>query len=168
MEPTTLVLNTTMEPIAVVSWQTAVILWCKDRVEVISTHERPIKTPHGIVDRPSVIRLKKFVNDRRLTTVPFTRTNIYSRDHYICQYCQQQLRFEDLTLDHVKPECQGGKKTWDNIVTACKPCNRRKGGRTPEQAGMLLRVLPVKPEHQRFAFNVRNTPEDWKPYVQSR
>jgi 5-methylcytosine-specific restriction endonuclease McrA len=32
----------------------------------------------------------------------------------------------------------------DNLVTACRPCNKRKGGKTPEQAGMVLRPVPLR------------------------
>ncbi len=30
----------------------------------------------------------------------------------------------------------------DNLVVACWPCSSRKSGRTPEQAGMILRPAP--------------------------
>jgi hypothetical protein len=48
-------------------------------------------------------------------------------------------------LDHVVPRHRGGRHTWDNLVSACRTCNHRKGGRTPEEARMLLRRQPCEP-----------------------
>jgi hypothetical protein len=45
-------------------------------------------------------------------------------------------------MDHIIPKSQGGEKSWKNIVASCKPCNQKKGNRTPEQAGMKLLKEP--------------------------
>lgn len=62
---------------------------------------------------------------------------ILRRDGFVCQYvgCNHKAT----TVDHVMPRCQGGKSTWTNLVGCCRACNERKGGRTPEQAGMVLK-----------------------------
>jgi 5-methylcytosine-specific restriction endonuclease McrA len=62
---------------------------------------------------------------------------------YRCQYCGRQGG--TLTLDHVMPRRLGGRDTWENLVAACRPCNQRKGGRTPEEARMPLRRRPFEP-----------------------
>jgi 5-methylcytosine-specific restriction endonuclease McrA len=62
-----------------------------------------------------------------------------------CQYCGNRFPDDDLTFDHVVPECRGGKTWWTNIVTACGSCNSRKDDRTPEEAGMPLLRKPKKP-----------------------
>jgi len=77
--------------------------------------------------------------------VRFSRLNIYARDNDTCQYCGKNLPRGDLNLDHVMPRTQGGKTTWENVVCSCVPCNLKKGGRTPEQAGMKLLKKPVRP-----------------------
>lgn len=64
---------------------------------------------------------------------------VYARDRWTCRYCGAQ---ECLSIDHVIPRCQDGDDSLENLVVACWPCNKRKGGRTPEQAGMWLRPPP--------------------------
>ena len=86
---------------------------------------------------PSVIRLLRYVRiKKRFDYVPFSRANIYARDGNTCQYCAKSLPTPELTFDHVVPVSQGGRKDWENIVTCCVSCNRRKGGRTPQEAHM--------------------------------
>jgi 5-methylcytosine-specific restriction endonuclease McrA len=118
---------------------------------------------------PSVIRLLRFVRiKRQLDYVPFSRANIYARDHYTCQYCNRAFPTSDLTFDHVVPAAQGGRKDWENIVTACISCNRKKGGRTPPQAGMHLVRAPRRPEKApalRITIGLRQTPESWRDYL---
>lgn len=105
---------------------------------------------------------------QRRDYVPFTRANIYPRDGHRCQYCGVEFASEDLTFDHVVPSAQGGRKTWDNIVTACMPCNREKDARTPEQAGMTLKRATKKPASTpalRVTVGLRRTPESWRNYL---
>ena len=74
----------------------------------------------------------------------------------------------ELTFDHVVPVAQGGRKDWENIVSCCITCNRKKGGRTPEQAGMRLTRPPWRPDKApaiRITFGLRDAPESWRDYV---
>lgn len=93
---------------------------------------------------PSVIRLVIPVPHNPV--IKFSRKNIYARDRGQCQYCGRKVAWSDFQFEHVKPRAQGGKTGWTNIVVSCEPCNLRKGGRTPEQAGMTLRSKPVRPK----------------------
>jgi 5-methylcytosine-specific restriction endonuclease McrA len=77
--------------------------------------------------------------------VKFNRRNVFLRDENQCQYCGKKFGTNHLSLDHVIPRSRGGPSTWDNIVCACLKCNVRKGGRTPQEAGMRLYRLPSKP-----------------------
>ena len=73
---------------------------------------------------------------------------VLKRDHYTCQYEGCQRRAD--TIDHIVPICQGGRSTWQNLVACCLECNQGKGGRTPEQAGMLLKRVPMGPRAHLF------------------
>jgi 5-methylcytosine-specific restriction endonuclease McrA len=165
----TLLLNATFEPLKVVHWQKAVTLWCQGKVEIISVYDRDVHAVSFTFKLPSVIRLLRFVHiKRRLDYVPFSRANIYARDEYTCQYCGEVFPTSELTFDHVVPVAHGGRKDWENIVTCCVTCNRRKGGRTPEQAGMRLIRYPKRPEKApalRITIGLRHAPESWRDYI---
>jgi 5-methylcytosine-specific restriction endonuclease McrA len=175
----TLLLNATYEPLRVVPWRKAITLWCQGKVEIVAHYDREVRSVSFSIKLPSVIRLLRRIRVRRSAEyVPFSRANIYARDGYRCQYCGDGFGTPDLTFDHVLPVAHGGRKDWENIVTCCITCNRRKGGRTPEQAGMHLIRTPRRPDrlplssHKRVdpsairvTFGIRNTPESWRDYV---
>ena len=165
----TLLLNASFEPLKVVHWQKAITLLCQGKVEVISVYDREVRSVSITFKLPSVIRLLRYVRIRhRFDYVPFSRANIYARDQYCCQYCGEEFPTSDLTFDHVMPVAHGGAKDWENIVTCCIPCNRRKGGRTPEEAGMRLIRHPRRPEHVpaiRITIGLRNAPDSWRDYL---
>jgi 5-methylcytosine-specific restriction endonuclease McrA len=91
---------------------------------------------------PRIIRLAVY-DKLPQQTVKFNRRNIYARDGNLCQYCGKKFPTTELSLDHIVPRSLGGKTSWENIVCACLKCNIKKGGRTPEQAGMCL-ITPAK------------------------
>lgn len=164
----TLLLNATYEPIKIVDWQKAMCLWARGRVEIIETHDREVRAVTFSFKLPSVVRLLRYVKIRRSEHVAFTRANIYARDQRTCQYCGVQFQTEDLTFDHVVPVAQGGTKSWDNIVAACVDCNRRKGDRTPEQAGMTLLRQPSRPPSfivLRLTAGLRQAPASWASWL---
>ncbi len=103
-----------------------------------------VRTVRFDVAVPRIIRLAL---DDRLPkqSVKFNRRNIYARDGNHCQYCGRRFPTSELSLDHVTPRSQGGRSSWENVVCACLNCNIKKGGRTPEQAGMHLTSLPRRP-----------------------
>ncbi len=165
----TLLLNASYEPLKVVHWQKAVTLWWQGKVEIISVYDREIRAVTFSIKLPSVIRLLRYVRiKRRFDHVPFSRVNIYARDNSTCQYCGERYPTSELTFDHVIPVAQGGRKDWENIVTACISCNREKGGRTPAEAGMHLIRIPKRPESTsaiRITIELRNAPESWRDYL---
>jgi 5-methylcytosine-specific restriction endonuclease McrA len=165
----TLLLNASFEPLKVVHWRKAVTLLCQGKVEVISVYDREVHSVSITFKLPSVIRLLRYVRIRqRFDYVPFSRANIYARDEHTCQYCGHKMPTSDLTFDHVVPVAQGGRKDWENIVTCCVTCNRRKGGRTPAEAGMHL-IRPAKrPESApalRITIGLRHAPRSWRDYL---
>lgn len=103
-----------------------------------------IGTAGGRIRVPRVIVLVAF--DRLPKRhVRFSRINLMARDAFQCQYCGVKPARAELNLDHVVPRALGGRSTWQNVVTSCVECNRRKGGRTPRQAGLKLRKKPDRP-----------------------
>ncbi len=165
----TLLLNATYEPLKVVHWQKAITLWCQGKVEIIASHDREVRAVSFSLRLPSVIRLLRYVRIKaKFDYVPFSRANIYARDQHTCQYCATHFPTQDLTFDHVIPVSQGGRKDWENIVTCCVACNRRKGGRTPAEAGMHLVRVPRRPDTApslRITVGLRSTPESWRDYL---
>ena len=164
----TLLLNATFEPLDVLHWQRAMVLWAQGKVEIVETHDKEVRSVSFSFKLPSVVRLLKYVRTRRRPQVQFTRANIYTRDNYTCQYCRKEFPTQDLTFDHVVPASQGGTRTWDNIVTCCLSCNRRKANRTPDEAEMTLMRKPVRPAYTpvfRVTLGIRRTPESWRDYL---
>jgi 5-methylcytosine-specific restriction endonuclease McrA len=165
----TLLLNATYEPLKVVNWQKAMTLWCQGKVEVISVYDREVRSVSFSFKLPSVIRLLRYIKIKRnIDYVPFSRANIYARDDHSCQYCGEVFPTAELTFDHVVPVAQGGRKDWENIVTCCVSCNRRKGGRTPHEAKMALVRLPRRPNAApaiRITIGLRQAPESWRDYL---
>ena len=124
----TLLLNVTYEPLRVISWKKAVTLLTLGKVEVVEEYDREIHSISFSIRLPAVVRLLKLVRWRR-DVVKFSRKNIYVRDHEMCQYCGKHLQSKEITYDHVIPKSQGGDTSWENVVTCCMTCNRKKGGK---------------------------------------
>lgn len=168
MSRSTLLLNASYEPMKVISWQKAVSLWFSEKVEIVEEYDDfDLKSVSMTMKCPAVVRLVRYVKNHR-TKVKFSRLNVFSRDNFSCQYCGAQPGTRNLTYDHVVPKSRGGKTSWDNIVTACLPCNAKKADRTPKEAKMPLRTKPTKPaarSYNRLVFNIPKTPEAWRSYL---
>ena len=168
MSAFTLLLNNIYEPIQVVGWQRAVTLLWQGKVEVLEEHEEEIHSISFTMKIPSVLRMLMPVKLKRKVPVKFTRLNIFTRDGWKCQYCGEKFDSTELTFDHVVPVSQGGKKSWENIATACVECNSHKEGRTPQQAGMKLLRKPKQPiwaQVVTMTVGLRTTPENWHSYL---
>lgn len=138
-----LVLNQNYEPLNVCNTRRALVLINGGKAEVLEHGEGELRSPSAAFRCPSVIRLIYLIRRPR-PRVRLTRREIFMRDHFTCQYCG--LKSKDLTLDHLIPRHRGGRHTWDNLVSACRACNHRKGGKTPEEARMPLRLEPGEPK----------------------
>jgi len=172
LESSVLVLNRSYVAIHVVSVKRAFGLLCKSLAEVIHVGEDQsyqaydfwtwkefselkaqigekedadwVRTVSFEIMAPRVVRL--LVYDRLpKRVVRFNRRNIFARDGNRCQYCGQKFPTPELSLDHVIPRSRGGKTAWANVVCSCTACNKRKGGRTPREAGMKLVKPPREP-----------------------
>ncbi len=150
----TLVLTPWRTPHRWAPWQHVMVELMNGKVEILEEYPEVIYPPASngssvipgwMGQIPAVVRLLKPVS-RNKKNVKFSRINVFTRDNFTCQYCGAKKAMKDLNYDHVVPRIKGGKTVWENIVTCCYPCNDRKGGRTPEQAGMRLRKQPVLPD----------------------
>ncbi len=172
LENRVLVLNGLYLPIRLVSAHDAVVKLYKDKAEVITVKEETymnfsyeswlkksnnggiqsldiveyIRTPSMQIAVPRVIRLYEY-RDFQNVNVRFTRRNVFARDNHTCQYCGERKPTSKLSIDHVMPRSRNGSSTWTNVVTACKECNVRKGGRLLEETDMSLRKPPRVPTH---------------------
>src|SRR5215470_9232795 len=168
MSERTLLLNSSYEPLKVISWQRAVTLFVLGKVEVIREYDGFVRSISFKIRTPAVVRLLRFIRRKR-PQVSFSRRNLFLRDDGHCQYCGGKKDTSDLTYDHVVPRSQGGRTEWTNIVTCCVDCNRRKGGRTPEQAGLRLLRVPKRPEHLpvvvTITIGVNTAPEAWRDFL---
>jgi 5-methylcytosine-specific restriction endonuclease McrA len=163
----TLLLNSTFEPLLVVSWKKAIVLLVRGKVEVLEEYDRAIRGVTISLKLPAVIRLKTHIR-KRTPIVKFSRQNLYTRDKVKCQYCGSHFEPSALTYDHVVPRSRGGQTDWTNVVTCCLPCNLKKGGRTPEEAGMRLIRKPRAPiwiPLLTISLGLKETPLPWKSYL---
>ena len=164
MESAVLVLNQNYEPLNVCNVRRAFILVDRGKAEVLEHSHGALRTPSLSFPIPSVIRLIQMIRRPR-PQVRLTRREVFQRDGYTCQYCGKAGR--DLTLDHVMPRHRGGKHTWENLVSACKTCNHRKAGRTPQEARMRLAREPSRPRVQVYYtfYPYLESREGWRKFV---
>ena len=159
-----LVLNQSYEPLNICRVRRAVVLIQVGKAEMLENGAGILHTFHDTIEIPSVIRLESIVRRPR-SERKMTRFEIFHRDNYTCQYCGKQTH--QLTLDHVIPKHSGGPQTWENVVSACVNCNRRKAGKLPEEAGMKLLKQPTKP-HSHSLFNIPfqfRQKGEWQKYL---
>ncbi len=159
-----LVLNGNYEPLHVCTTKRAMGLILSGKAVVVENGRGFIRTVSTVYERPSVIRLV-FVVRRPAPRVRLTKREILRRDEYRCQYCGREAA--NLTIDHVVPRHRGGEHRWENLVAACPQCNRRKGGRTLEEARMTLLRPPFEPRPTaRYLFStyLRDN-QEWAKYI---
>ncbi len=143
-------------PLSLWPWQTAIKAVFLDRVTIVNTYDREVHSPNLDMKIPSVIALKQYVKPSEFPA--FTRFNLFLRDRFQCQYCGSG---DHLTFDHVTPRRLGGRTSWENIATACAPCNMKKGGRTPAQAHMRLNHAPIRPTNWQLQDRGRGFPPNY-------
>ena len=135
-----LVLNASYEPLNITTWRRALVMVLKGKAEGLE-HDSS-RWIRGDTMLPTVIRLRQYVRVP-YKQLPLTHRNLFHRDGHRCQYCGSSA--DQLSIDHVVPRSRGGLDTWENVTTACLPCNVRKGNRTPREASMPLMGKPHRP-----------------------
>ncbi|MBS3928887.1 MAG: HNH endonuclease [Sphingomonadales bacterium] len=152
-------------PLSLWPWQTAIKAVFLERVDIVASYAREVHSPSWSMPIPSVIALRSYVKPSEHPA--FTRFNLFLRDRFSCQYCGNP---HQLTFDHVIPRRLGGRTSWENVATACAPCNLKKGGRTPAQARMPLLVAPIRPTNWQLQERGKGFPpnylhETWRDWL---
>jgi 5-methylcytosine-specific restriction endonuclease McrA len=131
-------------------------------------HDDWISTVSLHIRVPRVIRLLGYDRLPRVV-VKLNRRNIFARDEHRCQYCGKRFPASELSLDHVVPRSRGGDASWGNLVCACTRCNKRKGGRTPEEAHMRLVRAPEAPRRSPVLHMQLRSPRyvSWKTFLEN-
>jgi 5-methylcytosine-specific restriction endonuclease McrA len=155
-----LALNASFEPLTLVPMRRALRLVIDGKAEIVEAdHDRLVRSERLTIPRPAVIRLTRFVHVPRRFRRHVTNTFLFARDQYRCQYCGRHMSEfkprEALTRDHLVPLSRGGTNDWTNVITACSPCNTRKGNRLPEEIGMHPLTNPVEPHFVHLSWAVR-------------
>ena len=159
-----LVLNASYEPLNVCSVRRAHVLVYKGKAEVIEDLGRSLHSATDTYPWPHVIRLVTYVRVPRTVQRKISRRALFARDGWKCVYCGTSGG--RLTLDHVVPRSRGGESIWENVVTACAPCNHRKGNRLPEESGLSLLRQPKAPAPVLFIhLAAPRIPHGWKQYL---
>lgn len=140
-----------------------VLVW-KGKAEVVEHHAQPLRSAGGTFLRPHVIRLLSYVRVPRSVKRRISRRALFARDGWKCVYCGTATA--RLTLDHVVPRSRGGDSVWENVVTACAPCNLRKGDRLLDEVAMSLPRPPRAPAPVLFIrLATQRVPDSWRRYL---
>lgn len=165
-----LALNASFEPLTILPLRRALRLVIDRKAEILEVDAaRVFRSEKRELPCPSVIRLVRFVHVPRKFRRQVTNTFLFARDDYRCMYCDRHrsdLRGREfLTRDHVVPLSRGGRNTWDNVVTACSPCNNRKGSRLPAEVGLGLRRPAAEPNYVQLVWAVRRITDVQAKYI---
>ena len=161
-----LVLNQGYEALNICRVRRAVVLIFQEKAEMLENGYGNIHSVDAEFPVPSVIRLGSMARRPRRTSRKLTRLEIFNRDHFTCQYCGKETKH--LTLDHVIPRFRDGPHTWENVVSACMPCNRSKAGMTPHEAGMRLSHKPEPPRFNGLFYipsHYQEVRSEWQKYL---
>lgn len=150
---TVLTLDQYGQPNGWANWQTAVcykakdmIMWSLGTIQVVAHGGKSRMTGEmSYVEVPSIIAIRN-THNKKYRTPPLTNSNLFRRDNNICCYCGHTFHESLLTREHIHPESKGGKDTWMNCITSCKPCNNHKADRLLKDTGLELLYIPYVPD----------------------
>jgi 5-methylcytosine-specific restriction endonuclease McrA len=167
----TLLLNSDAQPVSwlplsTLPWQDAIKYMVLEKARVLEWHDGWIvRSANWQTNVPAVMMLTEYMKPK--TTIRFSKSNVFLRDQYTCAYCGTGLEKKDCTLDHILPSSHGGKTTFENCVTACGPCNAKKGNNKK----IVPKYRPHKPDfyelvnkRKKLPFQVRH--KSWLDYIQ--
>lgn len=176
----TLVLSRSYLPVRITTVERAFHQLCRERAEVVvDSNLVPLYHPNEFLrspkkdyPAPSIIRLTSSY-EPEYKQVAYTRSNLFIRDGYTCQYCGDT---KYLTIDHVNPTSKGGANGWRNTITCCFTCNSLKGDKTLDE---MIEMYPDDIEKwtlsydpyipsmaERFSkMSGSQIPDQWKPFI---
>jgi 5-methylcytosine-specific restriction endonuclease McrA len=158
-------LDSSFKPIEIISWEEAFLLTWLNKAWAVEYSDKWVHSARRTFQGPSVIVLFRYIEEK-FFTLPCTRKNIMIRDENQCQYCQNDYRDSDLTIDHVIPRSKGGKTVWTNVVIACKPCNQQKSDLLLSQTPFSLPGPPRKPSYRSIIKKrIKSSNVKWKEYL---
>lgn len=135
--------------LGIINWKRAICMLKKGKTEVLKYSDKVVRSFGNVIMKlPLVMRLIYVVRTIYRNKVPFRKMNIFIRDKFQCLYCGAKK--VPLTIDHIVPRASGGKSTFENCVTSCKPCNAKKADRLPSEANMYLMRQPYSPTISEF------------------
>jgi 5-methylcytosine-specific restriction endonuclease McrA len=155
-----LVLNATLQPLAVVPARRAVVLVLKEKADIIASDGIVFRSQRIELPAPSVVRLRYFVHVPYRARAALTRRGVFARDAWACQYCGGTAE----NVDHVIPKSRGGEHVWENVVAACRRCNSKKENHLPSEVGLILSHEPFVPRDGLRLSLGRLEPE-WEAYL---
>jgi len=135
-----------MLPLSTIGWEEAVRYLVSEKAIALEWYDDwVVRSEKWSTRVPAVMILKEY--QKKKTAVRYSKQNVFLRDGYICQYCEDDVSRKTATLDHVLPTSHGGKTTWENTVTACGPCNANKGNNKK----IVPKMKPYKPTYFQLA-----------------
>lgn len=164
MEARILRLNIAGQPLGWLHWDEAVCLHARDMVAwSLGGIARKVRGGYcrrtglrSIIELPAIIACGGSRMPRMPSTSLLTNDALFARDQFQCLYCAEIFPAAALSRDHVVPRSRGGEDRWENVVTACRRCNQRKGNRILSEIPMDLIALPYRPNHAEYLALINN------------
>jgi len=159
----TLILNSTFQPLSVVSFKRAVSLLHNNKINAIKNSEILLRSEKAEFFIPKVGILTYFVKAPFARRVALNRENIFIRDFSTCQYCGKAAE----SVDHIVPRSKGGLHEWSNVVACCKKCNLIKADKLLHETHLNLRKAPGNPKGNFWIKTIVGTNPDpsWEEYL---
>lgn len=152
-------------PLSVICWKEAIKHLVLEKGKTLAWHENWIvRSSYWETRVPAIIMLSEYTKPK--TTVRYSKSNVFLRDRFKCQYCGVDVTKRSATLDHVMPVSHGGRSTWENSTTSCAHCNSTKGNKKH----IKPKAVPHKPSYWELIDKRKSLPfeinhPDWEMYL---
>ena len=164
----TLLLNSSYEYVNFITERELIKHIVNNKVEVLANwQENNIVWGSGKMAHPAIAKLIKPIRRWQNSDPKFSRSKVFRRDHFLCCFCRTALTSSEITIDHLIPKSLGGKDTWLNCVSSCKPCNNKKSNKSLEECGMTLKIKPYIPNNKQLHayYSISNPHPEWASYL---
>ena len=86
----------------------------------------------------------------RTATLTIDKAKAIIKKPPVCPYCDNQIQWQTLSVDHVIPKSRDGESTPSNLVFACRECNTVKGNLTGDEFRFLMEFLNKHPKMRSY------------------